>query len=84
MNADALAIAQKLADQGRCVGLVNGANRRMVGNHWFSHGARMAIEPWRAKGNKEAENCMEFLFLIINNLYIYILYQYYNIKRNIY
>lgn len=44
LNADALSTAQRLADDNRCVGLVNGANRRMVGNHWFSYGARMAID----------------------------------------
>lgn len=44
VNADALVAAQNLADDGYRVGLVNGANRRMVGNHWFSHGARMAID----------------------------------------
>jgi len=44
VNADALVTAQRLADDGCRVGLVNGANRRMVGNHWFSHGARLAID----------------------------------------
>lgn len=44
VNADALVAAQNLADAGSRVALVNGANRRMVGNHWFSHGARMAID----------------------------------------
>ncbi|CAJ1337008.1 unnamed protein product [Effrenium voratum] len=43
-NADALATAHILAERGSCCALVNGANRRMVGNHWFSHGARMAID----------------------------------------
>eukprot|EP00931_Biecheleriopsis_adriatica_P005201 TRINITY_DN106734_c0_g1_i1.p1 TRINITY_DN106734_c0_g1~~TRINITY_DN106734_c0_g1_i1.p1 ORF type:complete len:497 (-),score=101.05 TRINITY_DN106734_c0_g1_i1:52-1515(-) len=45
-NADALAVAQRLADQGSktTAVLVNGANRRLIGNHWFSGGARMAID----------------------------------------
>jgi len=44
LNADALTTAQRFADDGRTVALVNGANRCLVGNHWFSHGARMAID----------------------------------------
>ncbi|CAE7611979.1 secG, partial [Symbiodinium sp. KB8] len=44
VNADALTVAQQYANDRRTVGLVNGANRRLIGNHWFSHGARMAID----------------------------------------
>ncbi|CAE7239828.1 Ethe1 [Symbiodinium sp. CCMP2592] len=44
LNADALTVAQQYANDRRTVGLVNGANRRLIGNHWFSHGARMAID----------------------------------------
>eukprot|EP00439_Symbiodinium_sp_Y106_P036237 s2851_g4.t1 len=44
LNADALTVAQQYANDRRTVALVNGANRRLIGNHWFSHGARMAID----------------------------------------
>lgn len=44
LHADALGIAQNLADEGKITVLVNGANRALLGNHWFSDGARMAID----------------------------------------
>merc|ERR1712196_517415 len=28
----------------RPVALLNGANKKLLGNHWFSHGARFAID----------------------------------------
>jgi len=51
-NVDALELASKLAtsdtqDQSadvRPVVLLNGANKKLLGNHWFSHGARNAID----------------------------------------
>merc|ERR1719421_1282464 len=49
-NVDALTLAHELAmDKNpsadvRRVGLLNGANRAQLGNHWFSHGARNAID----------------------------------------
>jgi len=53
-NCDALELAHRLAsspapqgqadDQVRKVGLLNGANNKLLGNHWFSNGARNAID----------------------------------------
>merc|ERR1712217_753515 len=55
-NRDALELANELAmkpkdfghldvdDQIRKVGMLNGANNKLLGNHWFSHGARNAID----------------------------------------
>eukprot|EP00931_Biecheleriopsis_adriatica_P004486 TRINITY_DN106144_c0_g1_i1.p1 TRINITY_DN106144_c0_g1~~TRINITY_DN106144_c0_g1_i1.p1 ORF type:complete len:892 (+),score=140.00 TRINITY_DN106144_c0_g1_i1:140-2815(+) len=42
--ADALMVAQDLANEGRAVALVNGANRQLIGNHWFEDGAARAID----------------------------------------
>eukprot|EP00930_Biecheleria_cincta_P073252 TRINITY_DN60564_c0_g1_i1.p1 TRINITY_DN60564_c0_g1~~TRINITY_DN60564_c0_g1_i1.p1 ORF type:complete len:834 (+),score=128.41 TRINITY_DN60564_c0_g1_i1:45-2546(+) len=44
VDGDALIVAQELANQGRSVALVNGANRNLIGNHWFADGARLAID----------------------------------------
>ena len=54
-NCDALDLARKLAEKIpvgrpdldvtiRKVGLLNGANNKQLGNHWFGHGARSAID----------------------------------------
>jgi len=54
-NTDALELANKLAsgippgrsdldDEVRKVALLNGANNKLLGNHWFSNGARNAID----------------------------------------
>ncbi|CAE7896112.1 unnamed protein product [Symbiodinium sp. KB8] len=55
-NCDALELARQLAEKmplsGRAeldvavrkVGLLNGANNKQLGNHWFGHGARSAID----------------------------------------
>merc|ERR1711869_74519 len=44
-NADALIrLAQELAKSSPNVVLVNGANRRLIGNHWFGDHARRAID----------------------------------------
>jgi hypothetical protein len=48
-DADASEIAQKLADQdqhggGNFVGLVNGANKKLLGNRWFEDGAMFASD----------------------------------------
>jgi hypothetical protein len=50
-NCDALELAHELSCRGkengnevRKVGLLNGANNKLLGNHWFSKGARQAID----------------------------------------
>merc|ERR1712151_812650 len=50
-NCDALELAHDLACRGKAegnevrkVGLLNGANNKLLGNHWFSKGARQAID----------------------------------------
>jgi len=49
-NVDALDLARTLAsvdgpaDQVRPVGMLNGANNKLLGNHWFAHGAKKAID----------------------------------------
>mmetsp|Transcript_66287 Transcript_66287/g.156037 ORF Transcript_66287/g.156037 Transcript_66287/m.156037 type:complete len:1066 (+) Transcript_66287:69-3266(+) len=53
-NCDALELARRLSDKPpgrpdldldvRKVGLLNGANNKQLGNHWFGHGARSAID----------------------------------------
>merc|ERR1711920_663869 len=50
-NCDALELAHDLAVQSKAandgvnkVGLLNGANNKLLGNHWFSKGARQAID----------------------------------------
>jgi len=46
-NVDSLQLAQELASstkQTLKVGLLNGANRKLFGNHWFQSGARQAID----------------------------------------
>eukprot|EP00930_Biecheleria_cincta_P046219 TRINITY_DN31878_c0_g1_i1.p1 TRINITY_DN31878_c0_g1~~TRINITY_DN31878_c0_g1_i1.p1 ORF type:complete len:583 (-),score=54.51 TRINITY_DN31878_c0_g1_i1:23-1771(-) len=43
LGADSLELAQELAMSGQTA-LVNGANRALIGNHWFSGGARRAID----------------------------------------
>jgi hypothetical protein len=44
-NTDSLQLAHELS-KGRSlkVGLMNGANRKLCGNHWFQSGARFAID----------------------------------------
>eukprot|EP00927_Polykrikos_kofoidii_P070337 TRINITY_DN6647_c0_g1_i1.p1 TRINITY_DN6647_c0_g1~~TRINITY_DN6647_c0_g1_i1.p1 ORF type:complete len:683 (-),score=128.39 TRINITY_DN6647_c0_g1_i1:83-2089(-) len=49
MNVDCLQLAHELTvgngpQTQMKVGLLNGANRTLMGNHWFSHGAKMAID----------------------------------------
>jgi len=44
LHADALFLAQQIADEGRVAALLNGANRCLIGNHWFESGARLAID----------------------------------------
>lgn len=46
INQDATALAQGLANTygGNEVSLTNGANRKLIGNHWFDDGARTAID----------------------------------------
>lgn len=44
VHGDSLSVVQELANQGRSVALVNGANRNLIGNHWFANGARFAID----------------------------------------
>lgn len=51
-NVDCLQLAQDLINAKACsekpgvlkVGMLNGANRKLVGNHWFQSGARFAID----------------------------------------
>jgi len=49
-NVDALELARSLAateaggNQVRPVGMLNGANNKLLGNHWFAQGARSAID----------------------------------------
>merc|ERR1712232_1028433 len=55
-NCDAMQLAHDLAaaippmrcsgvdDDIRKVGMLNGANNKLFGNHWFAHGARTAID----------------------------------------
>jgi len=45
-NADCLQLAHKLASEAGPlkVGILNGANRKLIGNHWFQKGARHAID----------------------------------------
>jgi hypothetical protein len=45
-NADATEIAQAIANQkgDYSVGLINGANKNLLGNHWFEDGALTAID----------------------------------------
>lgn len=45
-NVDSLSLAHNLAmeDKDLKVGLLNGANRKLIGNHWFQGGARFAID----------------------------------------
>lgn len=43
-NADALELAHQLAGlKDGHVALLNGANRKLIGNHWFGGGARIAL-----------------------------------------
>jgi hypothetical protein len=44
LHADAFFLAQQIADEGRLAALLNGANRCLIGNHWFDSGARLAID----------------------------------------
>lgn len=46
INEDATHLAQKLANQSKAyqVGLVNGGNRNLIGNHWFDDFAKTAID----------------------------------------
>ena len=46
VNHDATQVAQLLADKhgSFSVSLANGANRKLIGNHWFGGGARVAID----------------------------------------
>jgi hypothetical protein len=48
LNTDAAALAQHLANTSRsqplAVSLTNGANRALIGNHWFGDGAKRAID----------------------------------------
>eukprot|EP00930_Biecheleria_cincta_P034124 TRINITY_DN23601_c0_g1_i1.p1 TRINITY_DN23601_c0_g1~~TRINITY_DN23601_c0_g1_i1.p1 ORF type:complete len:723 (-),score=107.44 TRINITY_DN23601_c0_g1_i1:70-2238(-) len=43
-GADAFQLSHDLASQSSKVLLLNGANRRLLGNHWFEGGARRAID----------------------------------------
>eukprot|EP00927_Polykrikos_kofoidii_P003012 TRINITY_DN111_c0_g2_i1.p1 TRINITY_DN111_c0_g2~~TRINITY_DN111_c0_g2_i1.p1 ORF type:complete len:435 (+),score=44.17 TRINITY_DN111_c0_g2_i1:74-1306(+) len=43
-GADCLELAQKLAENSRAVVMLNGANRTLLGNHWFLDGAKRAID----------------------------------------
>jgi len=43
-EGDSLQLAQQLADRSANVMLLNGANRCLLGNHWFAGRARMAID----------------------------------------
>eukprot|EP00928_Gymnodinium_smaydae_P040493 TRINITY_DN27458_c0_g1_i1.p1 TRINITY_DN27458_c0_g1~~TRINITY_DN27458_c0_g1_i1.p1 ORF type:complete len:557 (+),score=76.72 TRINITY_DN27458_c0_g1_i1:174-1844(+) len=43
-DADSMQIAQGLAAAGGTAMLVNGANRKKIGNHWYQGGARQAID----------------------------------------
>merc|ERR550539_2277317 len=42
-DADSLQLAQELAMQSKKVMLVNGANRKLLGNHWFGRGANRQL-----------------------------------------
>jgi hypothetical protein len=53
INCDALQVSRELAAkmgpsgsslESPKVGLLNGANRKMIGNHWFAKGAKFAID----------------------------------------
>mmetsp|Transcript_40290 Transcript_40290/g.92644 ORF Transcript_40290/g.92644 Transcript_40290/m.92644 type:complete len:507 (+) Transcript_40290:53-1573(+) len=46
LHADALELSQDLAEKFHPtqVGMVNGTNRRLIGNHWFEDGAKRAID----------------------------------------
>mmetsp|Transcript_65486 Transcript_65486/g.122193 ORF Transcript_65486/g.122193 Transcript_65486/m.122193 type:complete len:514 (-) Transcript_65486:132-1673(-) len=46
LHADALELSQQLAEKFHPaqVGMVNGTNRRLIGNHWFEEGAKRAID----------------------------------------
>jgi len=46
LNTDATALAQRLAEQGADlrIGLLNGANRKLIGNRWFGDLALTAID----------------------------------------
>lgn len=43
-NGDSLQVAADLASRSKFVLLVNGANRRLLGNHWFGKHAKRAID----------------------------------------
>merc|ERR1712224_10817 len=43
-GCDSPELAHKLATTSDKVAIVNGANRRLLGNHWFSDSARRAID----------------------------------------
>jgi len=46
-NVDAASLAQHLANESKVpysVSLANGANRNLIGNHWFGWGAKQAID----------------------------------------
>ncbi|CAJ1401882.1 unnamed protein product [Effrenium voratum] len=44
-NVDSLQLAHELSHRGQLkVALLNGANRKLCGNHWFQSGARFAID----------------------------------------
>lgn len=43
-GADAFQLTHELASQSSKVILLNGANRRLLGNHWFEGGAKRAID----------------------------------------
>eukprot|EP00927_Polykrikos_kofoidii_P083376 TRINITY_DN8517_c0_g2_i1.p1 TRINITY_DN8517_c0_g2~~TRINITY_DN8517_c0_g2_i1.p1 ORF type:complete len:552 (+),score=97.46 TRINITY_DN8517_c0_g2_i1:70-1656(+) len=43
-DADSMQVSTDLAAKSRYVMLVNGANRRLLGNHWFAGRATMAID----------------------------------------
>jgi len=46
-NTDALEVAHSLAmisGKPLSVALLNGCNRKLMGDHWFTHGARLAID----------------------------------------
>lgn len=46
INEDATDVAQNLANgpDKPVVSLTNGANRKLIGNHWFEDGAKVAID----------------------------------------
>lgn len=43
-DGESMHLGHELAAQGSNVAVLNGANRQLLGNHWFSTGARRAID----------------------------------------